>query len=96
MNGQRLILNRDINQRVIIEGGSAGLADGMLWCYFNGYTMAQASEIFFNSASTGQIIYQYGDMQDEYHGYTDCRNISRDISGRISVGLVKGDDEDGL
>ena len=96
MEGHRLILNRDINQRVTIENGTAGLAEGFVWCFFDGYTMDQATKIFMNSGNTDQIVFQYGDMQDVYNGYTDFRSISRDMSGRISVCMAKGDDEDGL
>ena len=90
MTGQRLILNADIHRRVTIEGGSAGYADGLLWLYFNGYTMEQASAIFFDTSNTNLIIFQYGDMQDEYRGYTDCRAISRGTNGIISVCMAKG------
>lgn len=84
--GQRLILN----DGTVIEGGSAGLADGSLWLYVGWYTMAETAEIFTNPAKTGRIIYQYGELMDVYTDYTFCKAMIIDEDGNMSVRMAKG------
>lgn len=86
MEGLRLILNNDIT----IEGGRAGYAGGFLWCYFTGYTLAEAAAAFLNPANTALIVFQYGEMEDRYEGFTTCTVLSTDADGQISVCLTKG------
>lgn len=85
--GQRLILL----DGTIIENGSCGYADGNLWCWITGYTMQQAAAIFFDPDKTGKIIFEYGEMSDEYEGFTNCINLFIDSDGKVSVCLVRGD-----
>ena len=85
MEGQRLILP---NGR-ILEGARAGLADGFLWLWIPGITMAQGAEIAFDPTALQHIIYQYGDMEDYFDGYTVCRNLM-DYGDEIAIRLVKG------
>jgi len=85
MEGQRLILNDDIT----IEGGTAGYSGGFLWCYFTGMTLAAAAVIFLNAEYTQTIIFQYGDMEDRYDGFTTCTDLAVDVDGNISVCLTK-------
>ena len=82
--GQRLILGS-----LTIENGSCGLSDGFLWCWVTGYSLPEAANIFFNSGYTQKIIYEYGEMSDEYDGYTNCIHLSID-NGQVSACLVKG------
>ena len=86
MEGQRLILN----DGTTIENGSAGYSDGFLWLWFAGFTMQQAATMFFDAAKTERIVFQYGEMQDEYTGFTTCRTLMVDTDGKISVCMVKG------
>ena len=83
--GRRLIL-MDGTQ---IEDGSCGYADRRLWCYVKNYTMPQAAQVFLDPSKTGKIIFQYGDMSDEYDGFTYCTNIFLD-EDQVSVCLRKG------
>jgi hypothetical protein len=76
----------------VIEDGNAGYAQGFLWLWFTGYTMPQAAAILFDPSKTARIIYQYGEMQDEYTGYTNCTNISIDTDGQIAACMTKGDE----
>ena len=85
MEGRRLILN----DGTTIENGEAGCADGSLWCYLPGYTMQQAASLFFDAAKTAKIIFQYGNMEDEYNGYTNCVTITT-AGGMTSVCMKKG------
>lgn len=86
MEGQRLILA----DGTTIEHGVAGYADGYLWLYLTGYTMQQAAALFFDPTKTAHITFQYGDMQDEYSGFTDCRTLTIDADGKVSVCMAKG------
>ena len=86
MEGRRLILN----DGTIIEGGNAGLSSAHnLWMWFTGFTMMQAAAIFFNPQNTAKIVFQYGEMEVEYEGYTNCTSISIDMDGKVSVCMVQ-------
>ena len=88
--GQRLILADGTR----IEDGTAGYADGFLWCYLQGLSMMEAGALFFDPAKTSEIIFEYGEMQDVYHGMTQCRIIRMDTDGQIAVCMAKGDETD--
>ena len=83
--GRRLILADGTE----IENGEAGYAEGFLWMYFTGYTMAQAAAMFTDPEKTGVIRFQYGQMEDTYEGFTDCRTIRTDGDGKVSVCMTK-------
>lgn len=87
MDGRQLVLN----DGTIIADGEAGYSQGFLWCYFTGYTMQQAAALFFDPIKTEKIIFQYGEMQDEYDGFTTCVGIKIDTDGLLSVCMVKGE-----
>lgn len=84
MKGRRLILN----DGTVIEDGEAGFADGVLWCWFRGYTMAEAAAIFLDRKKTAVIVFQFGEDEDRYEGYTECLRLMDD-GGRVSVCLAK-------
>lgn len=84
MKGRRLILN----DGTIIEDGEAGFADGALWCWMRGYTMAEAAAIFLDREKTAVIVFQYGEDEDRYEGFTECLRLMDD-GGRVSVCLEK-------
>lgn len=86
MEGRRLILNNS----TVIENGECGYAQGNLWCWFTGYTLQQAATLFLDPSLTSHIVYQYGDMQDAFDGFTNCVSLQVDIDGRVSVCLTKG------
>ena len=81
--GERLILK----DRTEIEDGRAGEADGFLWLWFGGMTMAEAAEIAFNPEKTGKIRHQYGEMEDVYTGFTSCTNIGIGPDGKIFISM---------
>ena len=87
LRGQRLILKSGIT----IEDGSAGYADGYLWCWFTGMTLPVAASMFFDPANTSVIRYQYGEMEDRYEGYTDCVHMDINAYGQVSICLKKGE-----
>ena len=86
MEGQRIILN----DGTVIENGRAGYYQGALWCYFDGRTIGEAIQLFTNADRTARIVFQYGEMEDVYEGFTDCFHVSV-ADGSISVGLKKGE-----
>lgn len=71
MEGRRLILNDE----TVIEGGQAGYSGGFLWLWLPGLTIHDAAMIAFNAGKTAKIIFQYGEMQDEYEGFTHCTRL---------------------
>ena len=83
--GQRLILA----DGTTIEGGRCGYAEGNLWCWVTGFTMQTAAAVFFDPAKTAHIVYEYGEMSDQYDGFTSCTNLFIDYDGMISACLVK-------
>ena len=87
MEGQRLILN----DGTIIEDGSAGYADEFLWLYLQGYSMTQAAFLFLNADKTWKIVYQYGDMEKTYEGFTVCTYIQMDDENTLSVCMKRAD-----
>lgn len=84
--GRRLILN----DSTIIEDGEAGYSQGALWLWFGGYTLPEAAGIVFSPGKTAKICFQYGEMEDEYTGFTECISLQIDSEGRISACLTKG------
>ena len=84
--GQRIVLN----DGTTIEDGSAGYSSGKLWCWFRGFTLPEASAIFFDSEKTRRIVYEYGEMSDVYVGYTEVISMFIDEDGQVSICLVKG------
>ena len=84
--GQRLILN----DGTVIEDGRCGYSTGSLWCWITGYTMSEAAGIFFDPEKTSIIVYEYGEMSDEYQGFTNCVNLFIDEDGQVSACLKRG------
>lgn len=88
MTGRRLILNDGTS----LENCEAGLTPTSLWLYLKGVTMQRAADTFFDSRKTSKIVFQYGEMQDVYEGYTNCSTITEDEAGDVSVCMKKGTD----
>lgn len=86
MEGRRLILK----DKTVIEGGTAGYSGGAVSLFFSGMTMREAADAMIESPEkTGKIIFQYGDQEETFTGYTDCVNIGKDPDGEISVILER-------
>lgn len=84
--GRRLILA----DGTTIENGEAGYAEGFLWCYFSGMTLTDAAAIFLDAEKTARIRFEYGEMADEYEGFTTVRVMRTDADGEVSICLEKG------
>ena len=87
MEGRKIILNDGTE----LEGGEAGYAQGFLWVYLYELSMIQAATLFLDPEKTEKIIFQYGEMQDEWEGFTKCININIDVDGRLSVCMTRED-----
>ena len=85
MEGRRVILKDGTR----FENGEAGYASGFLWLYLRGCSMASAASTFMNPLKTDLIVFQYGDMEDRYEGFTKCTDLMDDRNGTISVCMVK-------
>lgn len=84
MTGRRLILNDGTE----LENGEAGYSDNTLWCYVPGISMQQAAALFFDQEKTAKIVFQYGEMQNVYEGYTDPAIIMQ-ADNQIKIALKK-------
>ena len=86
MNGRRLILK----DGTTIENGEAGYADGKLWVWLPDFTMQSAAAIAFDATKMDKIIFQYGEMSDEYDNFTNCISIMLSDE-RVAVCMTRGE-----
>lgn len=73
-----------------IENGSAGYSAGCLWLNLPGYTMAQAAALVFDPEKTDKIVYEYGQMSDEYEGFTNCTSLFVEVDSGVNACLQRG------
>ena len=83
--GQRLIFL----DGTTVENASCGYSSGCLWCWFPDYTMQEAAAIVFDPEKTGKIVFEYGEMSNEYNGFTVCTNLFVEDE-KISACLKRG------
>ena len=69
-----------------------GYSSGILWLYKLRMTINQAIE-FLAEERTQQITFVYGDMRDEYEGFTRIAAAMVDFDGTIKVALTQPDTE---
>lgn len=86
MEGRRLILQNG----TVIEDGNAGESGGLLWLWFTSMTLSMAFALFSNPATTSRIVFQYGDSEYVYEGFTSCRGVNIDADGVLTVCMAKG------
>ena len=75
-----------------LPGVEVGYASGVLWLYKLGMTINQAIE-FLAEERTQQITFVFGDMRDEYEGFTRIAAAMVDFDGTIKVALTQPDTE---
>ena len=90
MDGRSLILNPGPNE-IELPGSEAGYADGVLWLYLKGVTLAQAFAILSNPENTSVIEFHYGEMVDAYEGLTHLTSIRENVD-LVSASLERGQD----
>lgn len=87
MDGRRLILNPGPNQ-IELPGSEAGYAEGVLWLYLRGLTLAQAFAVLSDPANTAVIRYEYGEMEDIFEGFKHLTTLM-EREGEVSAALKK-------
>ena len=66
MTGVRVCLH----DGTVYDGSTCGYAEGFLWCYIVGFSLAEVSSEFFNTAATDEIVFEYGEMSVTYEDFT--------------------------
>ncbi len=87
MDGRSLILNPGPSQ-IELPGSEAGYAEGVLWLYIKGQTLAQAFAFLSDPANTAVIRYEYGEMVDVFEGFTHLTTLM-ERDGEVSAALKK-------
>lgn len=82
--GRRLILN----DGTVWEGSECGWAQGFLWLFLHGIGIEEAEPVIRNPEATEKIVFEYGEMRDEYDGYTRVKVIQEEDYG-CSVCLTR-------
>lgn len=80
MEGRRLIFA----DGTTVENGEAGFADNTVVCFVE-MSLTEAFYLFSDANRTSTIVFQYGDMEDRYEGYTQIVYITS--GDRLAVGL---------
>ena len=88
MEGLRLILS----DGTVLENARAGYSTGSVIIWINGMTLQEAISIVFDPSKMSKVTFQYGEMQDEYTGYTKCVNIGINEDGEVTAIMEKGGD----
>ena len=91
MDGRSLILNPGPSE-IELSGSEAGYADGVLWLYLEGLTLAQAFALLDDPANTAVIEFHYGEMVDRYEGMTHLMGIM-ERGEQVSASLERGQND---
>ena len=75
--GRRLIMN----DGTIWEGSECGYAQGFLWLFLHGIGIREAEPVIRDPEATKRIIFEYGEMRDEYTGYITVKVIREEDYG---------------
>ena len=74
----------------VYGNAGCGYAEGYLWCYLRGARLAEVMEDFGDPESTERIVFEYGEMEDVYEGFTAVKVTKEDADG-CAVCLWKGE-----
>ena len=85
MDGRRVILNPGTNE-IRLEGANAGQTEVSLWLYIPNMTLEEVFRIVIVPENLQTIRYEYGEMAEEYTGYTRV-SVVQDGLNEISVCL---------
>ena len=77
-----------MNDGTVWEGSECGYAQGFLWLFLHGIGIREAGPVVLDPEATEKIVFEYGEMQDEYNGYT-CVKVIRDDDDGCSVCLTR-------
>ena len=74
-------------RRVVMADGTElidatiGYANRHIWCYLQNITLPVAYDLFSDPQKIGTLVFDYGDMQDVYEGFTELHTIQRSENG---------------
>lgn len=91
MEGRSLILNPGPSE-IVLPGSEAGYADGVLWLYIEGQTLAQTFALLSDPDNTDVIEFHYGEMVDIYEGMTHLIAIM-ERDELVSAALERGQND---
>lgn len=81
-------------RRVVMADGTElldaeiGYTDKHIWCFLKHITFFEAYDLFSNPLKTQTLIFDYGDMQDVYEGFTELDTIKKTEDG-VNVRMNK-------
>ena len=84
MEGRRIVM---ADGTELIDS-TIGYSDGHIWCFLVNISFSTAYELFSDAQKTGTLIFDYGDMQDVYEGYTKVHTVKTTEFG-VDVRLNK-------
>ena len=77
-----------LNDGTIFEDSQCGYAEHTLWLWLKGITFAQAFAAFSDPEKTKTILFQYGNQEETYTGFTEINLIQKSES-TIDVRMIK-------
>lgn len=84
MEGRRIVM-ADGTELIDSE---IGYADGKLWCFLKNVNFSGAYSLFSDPQKTSTLIFDFGDMQSVYEGFTELGGIMKTEDG-VDVQLMK-------
>ena len=70
-----------MNDGTVWEDCECGYAQGFLWLFLHGIGIREAEPVVRNPEATKKIVFEYGEMRDEYDGYTEVKVILEEADG---------------
>ena len=86
MDGHRIVLN----DGSAYENGRAGYSGGLLWLWFPGLEFWEVCDIARDADKMRRVVFQYGDMEETYEGFTTCTGVLQDAT-EVSLRMTKGE-----
>lgn len=77
-----------LNDGTVYEDSDVGFADGVIWCFIKNKTIVDVFHDFSDPAKIEKIVYEYGEDQKVYEGFTHLSGIMEEYD-RISILLKR-------
>lgn len=84
MEGRRIVMADGTE----LMDSEIGYSNQHIWCFLKNITLPVAYDLFSNPQKTGTLIFDYGEMQDVYEGFTQINTIKISEDG-VDVRLDK-------
>lgn len=80
-----------LNDGTIYENSDIGFTNGVICCFINGETatVLNTFPVFSDSAKTEKIVYEFGEKQNTYEGFTHLGGIWEEYGGGITILLKR-------